>query len=646
MRREYKISASEDWVNPEETLIDSSSGYSDLEVPISNSIFKASFFIAAMLSVAVVVFIFDLSVRRNVYFSGIAFQNKSVNFSVPPPRGIIFDRLGRALVKNEPIFDLLVVSKEARGGVNSGAEEIVKLSEILGRNKEELEELVVNGVKNSSVFFVASGLSKNQVLEIKHLNPKGFYVISNTKRQYLDGPQFSQVLGYIGKINKEELGVDGYYYPTDMVGRLGVEAQYEKYIRGEHGEIFFSADGRSASDGQYNNEVGSTSSHNKNPVIGNSLTLNIDYEMQKRLFNELFAVLGDTRYSRAAAIVQNPQTGAIMAMASFPTYDNNLFVSGLSDAQFDNLFKNSSRPLFNRVISGLYNPGSTIKPFMGLMTLEENIFSPSDTIRDCVGLTVVNPYNSGDIYTFNNWRLEYGPFNLKRAIANSCNVYFFIAGGGYGNVKGLGVERIARYLKSAFADSTLGIDLPGEKEGFVPTPDWKLAARDENWYQGDTYNISIGQGDLLVTPLWLNSYISAIANGGILYKPFVAKQILDNDKNIVQNFDPEALGKLNFREEVVAEVKNAMAETVISGTARLLGGLPVKAGAKTGTAEVAKGRTINSIMTAFAPFENPEMSITVLIEGSATNEGLAIRTTYGFMKWYFEEYQKVDTDVQ
>lgn len=439
------------------------------------------------------------------------------------------------------------------------------------------------------------------------------------------------MLGYVGKVSKDELGVGDYYYPTDIIGRLGIEAQYEEFLRGEHGRIFFS--------------TGEDNSLNKEPTIGNSVVLNIDYDMQKQLFNELFNVLKDSNYSKAAAIIQHPQTGEVLAMASFPTYDNNLFVEGLSSSQFKNLFENTSRPLFNRAISGLYNPGSTIKPFMGLMALEEKIFSPSDTIKDCVGLTVVNPYNPDDVYTFANWRVEYGLFNLKRAIANSCNVYFYIAGGGlpaqagYGSVKGLGIERIANYLRSALADSKLGIDLPGEEDGFVPTPDWKLDVRGEPWYQGDTYNVSIGQGDLLITPLWLNSYVSAIANGGTLYKPFVAKQILDSNKNVIENFEPEALGRLSFKEEVINEVRNAMLETTISGTAKVLGTLPVKMGVKTGTAEVIKGRTVNSIVTAFAPFDNPEINVTILIEGgTSTNEGLAIRTAYGFLKWYFEEF--------
>lgn len=619
MKREYKISLDENWVTPEETLLDSSSEHQDLEVPISNSMFRTFFFIIIILSVVILSLVFNLSIRRHSYFAGIAFQNKSTNFSIPPPRGIIFDRLGRPLVINEPVFDLLVVSREAK----EITENINNVADILVRDRNEFQSFISGAINKNSLFFVESGLDKDQVLKIKTLNSKGFYIVPNIKRKYVDGIQFSQVLGYVGKISKSELDSDEYYYPTDTAGRLGIEAQYEKHLRGEHGKIFF----------EYNDE-----GILKNPAIGKNIVLNVDYDIQKHLFNDLFRVLNNSTYSKATAVVQNPQTGEVLAMVSFPTYDNNLFVKGLSDVQYKSLLKSESRPLFNRAISGLYNPGSTIKPLMGLMILEENVLSRSDTIKDCIGLTIVNPYNPDDVYTFDNWRIEYGPFNLKRAIANSCNVYFFIAGGGYGDIKGLGAERIASYLKLSFADSKLSVDLPGEEAGFVPTPNWKLTARGDRWYQGDTYNISIGQGDLLVTPLWLNSYISAVANGGNIFKPLVAKQILDSNKNIIKNFESEILGRLNFRKEVIAEVKNAMLETTISGTAKILGTLPIKSGAKTGTAEVIKGRSINSIMTAFAPFDNPEVSITVLIEGSATNQGLAVKVTYEFLKWYFEEY--------
>jgi len=241
---------------------------------------------------------------------------------------------------------------------------------------------------------------------------------------------------------------------------------------------------------------------------------------------------------------------------------------------------------------------------------------------------------------FKNWRQDYGLFNLRRAIAQSCNVFFFAIGGGFGNISGLGAEKIAKYLSTGLANVKLGIDMPGEEYGFVPDPDWKLQTRGENWYQGDTYNISVGQGDLLVTPLWLNTYVSAIANGGTLYKPMVAQKTVDERNNDLEVFMQKALAKLPFKDDVIREMKSDMEETVISGTAGTLKDLPVRVGAKTGTAEVVKGKSINSLFTAFAPFENPELNITVLIEGSASNQGLAIRVAHNVLKWYFGEYQQ------
>ena len=347
------------------------------------------------------------------------------------------------------------------------------------------------------------------------------------------------------------------------------------------------------------------------------------------------AVLAEAGLSRGAAIIQNPQTGVVLALVSFPSFDNNLFSKGLTQAEYKAVFDNPARPLFNRVISGLYNPGSTIKPFMGLMALQEKIVSPSTAIQDCVSITINNPFQAGVSHTFKNWRPELGSFNLRKAIANSCNIYFFAVGGGLDRITGLGIERIAKYLKNAFADKILGIDLTGETAGFVPTPEWKEAERNEGWYQGDTYNTSIGQGDLLVTPLWLNAYVSAVANGGTVYKPQVANRVIDHQKNPIKVFEPEALGPLGFSEDVLKEIKNDMEETIISGTAQLLRDLPVRAGAKTGTAEVVKGRSINSLFTVFAPLDRSEIAMTVLVEGSAANQGYAIRTAHQVLQWYF-----------
>ena len=272
------------------------------------------------------------------------------------------------------------------------------------------------------------------------------------------------------------------------------------------------------------------------------------------------------------------------------------------------------------------------------MALEEKIFAPQDNIRDCVSLTVPNPFDADSPYVFKNWRSESGLFNLRKAIANSCNIYFFIAGGGHKSIKGLGVERITKYLTASLAAQQLGIDLPGEEAGFIPGPDWKLAEKREGWYLGDTYNISIGQGDLLISPLWLNSYISAIGNGGTFYKPQTAQRILDANKNTIQIFQPEKIGQLQFKQDNILEIKSDMEETVLSGTAKALRDLPVRAGAKTGTAEVVKNKKINSLFSAFAPWENPEIAITVLVEDAASNQGLAVQIAHNVLKWYFGQF--------
>lgn len=623
-KKEYKISISDDWVAPEETLLDSGSEYSDIEIPISADVFRWTFLAAIILFAIVMTFTFKIGITNHDFLANLALQNKSVNFLIPPPRGIVMDRFGKPLVKNSPSFDLLIISREVRENLSEDNQN--KIAGILKIQMDEFKIFISDSIKSNSIFFAATDLNKDQVLAIEYLNPTGYYIVPNTKRYYIDGQQFSQITGYIGKVNKNDLK-DEYYYSTDVVGRLGVEAQYEEILRGEHGMILFSKD---------KNE-----NLNKDSVQGQNLVLNIDYDLQKKLYNELYGVLASSGLSRGAAVIQNPQNGAVLAMASFPSFDNNLIVNGISDNQFKNLFESKAKPLFNRVISGLYNPGSTIKPFVGMTALQEGIITPQDTIRDCVSLVIPNPFDKNSPYVFKNWRQDFGLFNLRRAIAQSCNVFFFTIGGGPpaggGNISGLGAEKIAKYLMAGLANVKLGTDLPGEEKGFVPTPDWKLQTRGENWYQGDTYNISVGQGDLLVTPLWLNSYISAIANGGAIYKPMVAQRVVDEKNNDLEIFKEEVLAKLPFSDNVIAEMKSNMEETVISGTAGILKDLPVRAGAKTGTAEVVKGKSINSLFTAFAPFDHPEINITVLIEGSALNQGLAIRAANNVLKWYFGE---------
>jgi penicillin-binding protein 2 len=619
--KEYKISVGQDdWVAPEETLVDSSSDHSNLEQPISEGVFRFVLGTIVLLAVVLAGAAFNLSILKHEAFAKLAFQNKTVNFAIAPARGVIMDSQGVPLVKNIPSFDLLAVSRELPRTSDERTGVVGDVANILGQSVEEVQALMDAGMKKS-IFFLASDLSKDKIIALKHLDPKGLYVITTTKRAYPDGTQFSTVIGYTGKVSKSDISKDAYYLPSDVIGRSGIESSYETILRGEHGRIFFTKD----------DEHGT----NEEAVPGQNIVLNVGYDIQKALYNALYSEIRPTGLNSAAAIVQNPNTGAVLAMVSLPGFDNNIFNSEVSPENYQRLFESKSRPLFNRVIGGQYNPGSTIKPFIGMAALEEKVVTPRDTIQDCISLMVPNPFNPDQPYIFKNWRADTGPFNMRRAIANSCNVYFFTVGGGFGNITGLGVNKIVNYLKTAFAHKVLGIDMPGETSGFVPTPDWKEETRHEPWYQGDTYNISIGQGDLVVTPLWINSYISAIANGGTMYRPQVVQRLVDQNKNTVKVFEPQELVKLPFSKDVVDEIKADMRETVLSGTSQLLQELPVTSGAKTGTAEVIKGQSINSLFTAFAPFDHPEVVITVLVEGSASNQGYATHTAFNFMKWYF-----------
>lgn len=627
--KEYRVSSDRDeWVAPEETLVDAGSSLSAVEVPVSDAVFRGFSVLAVLLGIVLLGSVARLDVVKYEYLSLLSFRNRTVHVSVPPPRGVILDRNGVPLVQNVPSFDVLVVSRQVERDSGGALRGIAGLAGALGRSAEEFALEIEDGIRKNAVFFAATDVPRSQVLALSDTMPPGFSVITNTKRQYVDGAQFSHIIGYVGKVNKKDMSEDSYYLPSDTVGRLGTEAEYESILRGEHGRMIIDA----------------TQQTSGEPArAGANLVLSVDAAVQKQLFNAVWNILRESGLSEAAAVVQNPQDGSVLGMVSFPTYDNNVFSAGkLSQDDYASLFESSARPLFNRVIGGRYNPGSTIKPFIGMTALQEGLVKPSQVVtNDCVSISIPNPSNPDDPYVFKNWRQDFGPFDLNRAIADSCNIYFFKVAGGHEGFRGLGADTVTGYLKKGGADRVLGIDLPGEEAGFVPSPDWKYTTYKEPWYQGDTYNISIGQGDLLVTPLWVNSYVSAIANGGDIWQPRVAARVVDEQRVTLGTIDPERTGVLPFSDDVISSMQRAMRRTVTDGTAKLFRDLPVTAAAKTGTAEVVKGQRINSLVTVYAPAENPQIAMTVLIEGSASNQGYALRAARSFLGWYFDRSQTV-----
>jgi penicillin-binding protein 2 len=328
-----------------------------------------------------------------------------------------------------------------------------------------------------------------------------------------------------------------------------------------------------------------------------------------------------------SVVAINPQNGEVLAMVSIPTYNNNLFAKGISNDDYQKLINDSGKPLFNRAVSGTYPSGSTIKPFMASAGLQESVITTNTTINDSGEIAVGN-------YVYHDWK-AHGLVSVSKAIAESCDVFFYAVGGGWDKIKGLGVAKIDDYLTKFGFGGKLGIDIPGEAGGLVPSPKWKEQAKNESWYLGDTYHMSIGQGDFLVTPLQLANATAAIANGGQVLKPYIVKEIKDNNGTVVKITEKTVLNQNFISSDNIEAVRSGMRLAVTSGTARQFNDLPVAIAAKTGTAQFGDSDKTHAWMTAFGPYNDPKIAVAVLIEGGGEGYAAAGPVTKDILNWYF-----------
>jgi len=333
----------------------------------------------------------------------------------------------------------------------------------------------------------------------------------------------------------------------------------------------------------------------------------------------------------------DPRNGGILALVSIPSFDNNLFAQGISKKELTDLEKDPNEPFLNRALLGQYPPGSVIKPLIAAAALEEKIISPYQSINCTGAITIFNEYNPEIVYRFPDWK-THGLTNIIKAIAQSCNVFFYTVGGGYNDIEGLGVDRIKKYLEYFGLGEETGIDLPNEEKGLIPDEEWKkMAKQGEEWYLGDTYHLSIGQGDILVTPLQMAMALSSIANGGILYQPQITDKIIDLDGNLVKNISTKIIKKDFINLDNIKVVQEGMRQAVIDGSAVSLSSLSIDVAGKTGTAQFGNKGETHAWFIGYAPYENPEIVIAVLVEAGGEGHKSAVPVAKEILKWYFSK---------
>lgn len=609
---------------------DSDSGLSGSKIEVSlgaNDFWIIGVF-AALVAASMLGYDFYLQVFMKDKFLAKAQNNVRKVESIKAPRGIIYDKNLETLVSNEPSFDLVVVPADLPVSADEQKKMAEKISSIAGIESVLIFEIFKESDTDSaSSIVLKENLDKNAalILEMRIGEFSGLKLEKTAVRDYKDGEIFSHILGYTAKISANELRQKRGYTASDYIGKIGIEESYENILKGENGEyaVYMDANHNILKEGL-----------EKEPRTGDSIVLALDSELQKKAYELLDGAR--KKYGMGAVFIAlNPQNGKILSLVSLPGFDNNLFSRGISIADYNSLITSPLKPLFNRAVAGKYSPGSSIKPFLGAAALEENIITQKTGILSTGSIFIGS--NPETAFVFRDWKEGgHGWVNIIDAIAQSVNTFFYTIGGGYGDIKGLGPERIKNYLESFGFNNVSGVDIAGEAPGFIPTADWKQKRFQEGWFVGDTYNISIGQGYLSVTPLQLVSAASSIANGGILYKSQLADKIVDTEKNILREFAPEKIRENFISKENIEIIRKAMRETVVSGSARSLGSLPIQIAGKTGTAQFGKEDKTHAWFSGFAPYQNPEIAFVILIEGGGEGSTAAVPIAREILQWWAE----------
>ncbi len=533
--------------------------------------------------------LFYLQITNGTEYAAISNRQRTVDEPIPAPRGYIYDRRGRLLVKNVPTFAVKIRPADLPDAMRDQV--VTRLSALLRMDPADINA-TIDGNPGSAFDLVriAQDVDRQtaQLISEAGFELPGVDVAVEARRQYTDGALMSQLLGYTGPVSAEELPDlrEKGYQPDDLLGKVGLEAQYETDLRGTYGAQTVARD----KTGRRTHVLQTV----RDAVPGASLRLTIDTRAQKNAQKALKWAMAKIGMTRGVVIAMNPQTGEILAMVSLPTYDNNKFARGISQADYKKLLKNKDKPLLNHAIQAHYAPGSTYKLVTGTGGLADRDITPSTRVMTKGFLTL------GDTKFYEWNRRGWGPCDIYCGFGHSSDTFFYQVAGM------LGIDRLAYWARQYGFGAPTGVDLPGEVEGIVPDNAWKQEALGAQVFPGETYQAGIGQGYDAVTPLQLINAYAALANGGTLYQPQIVREIIGPDGAVTRPFQKKVIRKMKVRASVLQTMREAARSTVTLRHTYNLVDLPIKIAGKSGTAEFgtpdSQGRLpYSSFFVGFTP---------------------------------------------
>lgn len=648
--------------------------------------------------------LFDLQIINGETYSGLAEENRTTEISLATSRGLIYDRNGYILASNVASYNVVITPANLPEDEGAVQNIFRQLSDLIGipvsqgnTDEETVRNFTAcqNDLGITQVVYIAETNAPYDPVQIKcnvdsqtamivserAVDWPGVGIETESVRDYPTGELTAEVIGFLGPIpasQKEELEAEGFVANRDKVGYAGVELSMDDVLRGLNGKRVVEVD----VGGQEIRDLESP----VDAVPGNNITLTIDTRLQLAARTALIDTINSwntyfnrIKYSGGVVIAMNPKTGEILAMVSYPNYENNRMARQIPAYYYQQLSEDPNKPLLNHAISAEYAPGSVFKLGTAIGILNEGVVTPEQQIEDPGRITIVEKYSENETgtnrdyvcYTYKTTGAGHGMVDFLTGVAQSCDVYFYKVGGGYKDEvkEGLNIWRIGEYSRALGYGQTLGIELPGEADGLIPDPTWKRINQGENWSTGDTYISTIGQGYVLATPLQVLVSAATIANDGKLMRPTIIYQITDSEGNVIQDFEPEMLwdltkdpkiqvydedykttGELKTIEPWVFDmVQEGMRKVVVDGTASLFfDGFNIPSAGKTGTAEYCdnvaqnQGLCISGSWPAhawyvgYAPYDDPEIAVVAFVYNGDEGSKVASPIVRSVMEAYFE----------